>query len=204
MQKHRKMVYFILVLVSFSLVFVSGCATKSVVKDEEKQAIAEKKSAAETDAEKAAREKALKEAELREQERQLAEKEKAKTEKGKPASETAGISPLTGFEFIYFDYDKYAISPESRETLKKVADWLNANSKANLIIEGNADERGTAEYNLALGERRANSAKNYLADLGIDKNRISIISYGKEKPVDSGHTEEAWAKNRNAQFVVKK
>lgn len=93
---------------------------------------------------------------------------------------------------------------EFRGTLNKVADWLKKNEGYSLRIEGNCDERGTAEYNLALGEKRANSAKDYMVKLGIDKGKINTISYGKEKPVDPGHNDEAWAKNRNAHFVVYK
>lgn len=204
MQKNRLMFVAIAIVLSISVLFVFGCAQKAAVKEtsEEKQVVAEKKAPAqvESDADKAAREKALREAQLREQERQKAEQERAAK---KQAAEAAAVSPLAGFDFIYFDFDKYAVSSESREILKKVADWLNANPNAGLLIEGNTDERGTVEYNLALGERRAKAAMDYLITLGIDKNRISTVSFGKEKPVDPNHTEEAWAKNRNAHFVVK-
>ncbi len=188
------------VLLVVSLAFVMGCAKKAAVKEtSEQQAVAEKK--AQADAEKAAREKSLKEAELREQERQKAERERA--EKSKAAAEAAAVSPLSGFEFIYFDYDKYAVTPDARNTLKKVADWLGAHPEAKVLIEGNCDERGTVEYNLALGERRADAAMKYLVSLGVDKSRLSTVSYGKERPVDPGHDEAAWAKNRNDHFVVK-
>ncbi len=103
---------------------------------------------------------------------------------------------------IYFDFDSYALSPASRNTLKSSADWLKKNSSVRIQIEGHCDERGTTEYNLALGERRANAASDYLKSLGIDKSRISIISYGEERPVDTGHDEASWAKNRRAEFVV--
>ena len=105
-------------------------------------------------------------------------------------------------ERIFFDFDKSALKLESQALLKKKADWLKANPAAKLLIEGNTDERGTAEYNLALGERRADSAKKFLVDLGIDAKRISTISYGEERPLDPRHTEEAWAKNRNDGFVI--
>ncbi len=105
-------------------------------------------------------------------------------------------------ERIFFDFDKSALKLESQALLKKKADWLKANPSAKLLIEGNCDERGTAEYNLALGERRAESAKKFLVDLGIDAKRISTISYGEERPLDPRHTPEAWAKNRNDGFVV--
>jgi peptidoglycan-associated lipoprotein len=105
-------------------------------------------------------------------------------------------------ERIFFDFDKSALKLEAQALLKKKAEWLKANPTAKLLIEGNCDERGTAEYNLALGERRADSAKKFLVDLGIDAKRISTISYGEERPMDPRHTEEAWAKNRNDGFVI--
>ena len=165
---------------------------------EEKPVVVEKQLPTESDAAKAAREKAMREAELREQERQRAARERA------AAAETKGLSPIAAFEYIYFDFDKYNVKPEGRETLRKVADWMNAHSSYNLLIEGNCDERGTIEYNLALGEKRAASAMKYLANLGVNKKKMSTISYGKERPVDPGHNEAAWAKNRNDHFAVKK
>ena len=105
-------------------------------------------------------------------------------------------------ERVYFDFDKSVLKLEAQALLKKKADWLKANAAAKLLIEGNCDERGTAEYNLALGERRAESAKKFLTDLGIDAKRISTISYGEERPMDPRKNEEAWAKNRNAGFVI--
>lgn len=105
-------------------------------------------------------------------------------------------------ERVYFDFDKSVLKLEAQALLKKKAEWLKANSNAKLLIEGNCDERGTAEYNLALGERRAESAKKFLVDLGIDAKRISTISYGEERPMDPRHTEDAWAKNRNDGFVI--
>jgi len=105
-------------------------------------------------------------------------------------------------ERIFFDFDKSVLKPEAQALLKKKAEWLKANSAAKMVVEGNCDERGTAEYNLALGERRAESAKKFLVDLGIDAKRISTISFGEERPIDPRHNEEAWAKNRNDGFVI--
>ncbi len=198
--RNRLMFIIFTILLGFSL-GLSGCAKKAAVKEttEEKAAVVEKQAPAESDADKAAREKAMREAEMREQERLRAEREKA------PAAPVAvAVSPIADFAYIYFDFDKYNIKPEARENSRKLADWLNANSAYNLLIEGNCDERGTIEYNLALGERRATSALKYLATLGVDKKKMSTISYGKERPVDPGHDEAAWAKNRNDHFVVKK
>ncbi|HWP35695.1 MAG TPA: peptidoglycan-associated lipoprotein Pal, partial [Thermodesulfobacteriota bacterium] len=103
---------------------------------------------------------------------------------------------------IYFDFDRSDIKPEYRSVLERNADWLRRNRSARVQIEGHADERGSVQYNLALGERRAESAKRYLETLGIESSRLSTISYGEERPVDPRHTEEAWAKNRRAEFVV--
>ena len=102
---------------------------------------------------------------------------------------------------IHFDFDKSAIRTPDREILKGHADWLMKNKDYSLTVEGYCDERGTSEYNLALGERRAMEAKKYLVGLGVDEKTIKTITYGSERPLDPGHNEEAWAKNRRAQFV---
>jgi peptidoglycan-associated lipoprotein len=102
---------------------------------------------------------------------------------------------------VFFATNETVLTTASRETLRKQAGWLRKNSKINVVLEGHADERGTREYNLALGERRANSAKDYLMTYGISSNRISVISYGKERPVDSGSNPLAWSKNRRSVTV---
>jgi peptidoglycan-associated lipoprotein len=121
------------------------------------------------------------------------------------AEERARLAALNRFEneHVYFSYDSSALDGAAQNTLKLKADWLQENPDAGILIEGHCDERGTVEYNLALGDRRANSAKNFLTTLGIDAARISTISYGEERPLDPGENEEAWAKNRRAQFDVK-
>lgn len=106
-------------------------------------------------------------------------------------------------EDIRFDYDKSNLRPEAQEVLKSKAGWLRDNPDVNATIEGHCDERGTNAYNLALGDRRANSAKSYLVDLGIAGSRLTAISYGEERPLDPGHNEEVWAKNRRAHFAIK-
>jgi peptidoglycan-associated lipoprotein len=105
---------------------------------------------------------------------------------------------------IYFEFDKYDLRPEAKTTLSANARTMMEHAGFNIIIEGHCDERGTEEYNLALGEKRALAARDYLSGFGIAKDRISVISYGEEKPVDPRHNEEAWAKNRRAQVVVTK
>ncbi len=102
---------------------------------------------------------------------------------------------------VFFATNESVLTTASRETLRKQASWLRKNSKISVVLEGHADERGTREYNLALGERRANAAKDYLMTYGISGNRISVISYGKERPVDSGSNPLAWSKNRRSVTV---
>ena len=105
-------------------------------------------------------------------------------------------------EDIYFEFDKSTLTAQAKESLVKKAEWLRARKDVKVIIEGHCDERGTNEYNLALGDRRAASTKTFLVDLGIAPSRLTIISYGEERPLISGHNEEAWAKNRRAHFGI--
>ena len=102
---------------------------------------------------------------------------------------------------VFFATNETVLTTASRETLRAQAAWLRKNSSINVVLEGHADERGTREYNLALGERRANSAKDYLMTYGISSDRISVISYGKERPVDAGSNTLAWSKNRRSVTV---
>jgi OOP family OmpA-OmpF porin len=106
-------------------------------------------------------------------------------------------------EAIYFDFDKYVIKPEGREALKRNAEWLQKNADKKVAVEGNCDERGTNEYNMALGQRRADAAAKYLMDLGIAKDRVSTVSYGEEKPICKEANEDCWSKNRRDDFIVK-
>jgi peptidoglycan-associated lipoprotein len=112
-------------------------------------------------------------------------------------SETANLKD------VYFDFDRYDIRPGDAQVLDGNATWLKSNANNLVLIEGHCDERGTNEYNLALGERRAKSTMNYLVSQGIQANRITIISYGKERPVCNEKTEACWQKNRRAHFLVK-
>jgi peptidoglycan-associated lipoprotein len=102
----------------------------------------------------------------------------------------------------FFDYDKADIRGDARDVLAANATWLKKYSNVHFRIEGHADERGTAQYNLALGDRRANAAKDYIVSLGVDASRIETVSYGKERPFATGHDEDSWQKNRRAHFVV--
>ncbi|PWC37385.1 peptidoglycan-associated lipoprotein Pal [Azospirillum sp. TSO35-2] len=103
---------------------------------------------------------------------------------------------------VFFGFDRFDLSPEARATLDRQAKWLQTYGSVTITIEGHADERGTREYNLALGERRANSVKNYLAAKGIPANRVTVVSYGKERPAVAGSGEAAWSQNRRGVTVV--
>ena len=102
---------------------------------------------------------------------------------------------------VFFATNESILTTASRDTLRKQATWLRSNSEINVVLEGHADERGTREYNLALGERRANAAKDYLMTYGVSASRISVISYGKERPVDAGSNPLSWSKNRRSVTV---
>ena len=122
----------------------------------------------------------------------------------KPAP--APVPPPSGWNItqnnVYYEFDKSTLTPMAQETLTRHAGWLRANPNATVTIEGHADERGTNEYNLALGDRRADSAKAFLVDLGIAASRLTTISYGEERPLCTEQNEECWAKNRRGHFVV--
>jgi peptidoglycan-associated lipoprotein len=112
-------------------------------------------------------------------------------------AETEGM-----FEDILFDYDKYNINDEYKPVLQSISSWMMKNSSAKLLIEGHCDERGTNEYNLALGDRRAKATKDFLRSIGVSSARMDIISYGEEKPLCSDQNEGCWSKNRRAHFVI--
>jgi peptidoglycan-associated lipoprotein len=182
-----------------------GCPKKTVVKDEP-SARAE---AAKIEAERVAKEKEreVKEKEAKEREAaRLEEQAKREFERSLVAKRTPGIEGEV-FESsllkpIFFDFDKYDIRPADTEILKGNSALLKKFPNLKIQIEGHCDERGTNEYNLALGERRANSTKKYLTSLGVTADRVSTISYGEEKALDPGHNEEAWTKNRRANFLI--
>jgi len=199
----RKSFGILILILCFGLI-LTGCPKKTVVKEEPS---VKKEEAARLEAEregaaKEAREKEL--AKIREEEAKKAREKEF--EKGLVAKKEPGIEGEI-FESkllkdIHFDFDKYDIRPGDTEILKENGTLLKKYPKVKIQIEGHCDERGTIEYNLALGERRANSTKKYLTSLGISPDRISTISYGKERPADPGHNEEAWAKNRRAHTII--
>lgn len=120
-------------------------------------------------------------------------------QQGKPV----GTAPSSPLKDIYFDFDRYDLRADARSTLQANAEWLKQNPSATVQIEGHCDERGTAEYNLALGAKRAATAKDYVAALGVSPQRLSTISYGEELPVCHEHNDDCWQKNRHDRFVIK-
>lgn len=198
----------VLILILCLGLILTGCPKKTVVKDEPSARAAEEARRAEEQRAREAREREQREQEqarIREQEAQ--ERGKASAEASLVPKITPGIEGVTYesglLKDIRFDFDRYDVRSEDTAILKQNAAVLTTKlPKAKIQIEGHCDERGTVEYNLALGERRASSAKKYLISLGISADRISTISYGEERPLDPGHTEEAWAKNRRAHFVI--
>jgi len=212
MKRNLVWVGLIAIVLCVSVAFLTGCAKKAALKEgaglagaaQEQKAVSAGTTAAQDDA--AARERALREKELREKaEREAAEKaarEAAEKAKKEAAAKAAAILQELKIANIHFDFDKYNLRPDAQEILKKGAPAYLKYRDYKLVVEGHCDERGTAEYNLALGEKRAMEAAKYLVNLGIEKERIRTISYGKEMPLDKGHDEAAWAKNRRAHFVV--
>jgi peptidoglycan-associated lipoprotein len=198
MRKHLTLIGLLMVF-AFSLTLFSGCAEKkAVVKDE---AVQEQKAAPaqavpavvqDDEADKRAKELADREAGVKKQAARDAFLKKS----------LEGLNELN-LQSIYFDYDKSSIRPDAREMLKSNTEIFTKNSAATIVVQGHCDERGTVEYNIALGERRAQETKQYLVNLGIGASRIETISYGEERPLDPGHDEKAWAQNRRAQFLLK-
>ncbi len=122
---------------------------------------------------------------------------------GACAKQEAKTSKVSGLQNVYFDFDRADITPAASKALKSNAEYLKAHDKKQIVIEGNCDERGTNEYNIALGDRRARAAKNFLVNAGVDKKGLSTISYGEEKPAASCHDESCWSKNRRDEFKSK-
>lgn len=198
----------IALILCLSVTFLTGCATKTALKEtavvapESKPAAKMPPAPSKVDdaaaREKAAREQALREAALRE----AAAKAAAEKTKKEAAAKAAAVLKELQIPDINFDYDRYNLKPLAQSTLKAAAPAYVKYREYKLVVEGHCDDRGTVEYNLALGEKRAAEAAKYLVDLGVAKERIKTISYGKEMPLDKGQNEAAWAKNRRDRFVV--
>jgi peptidoglycan-associated lipoprotein len=173
-----------------SLLLAGGCAKKELVKGE-----GEGPAASTSQSQAPAPKPEVKEETV--QEPAVKEAPVTSTEESKSAAQ-----PMVSLDNIYFDFDSFILSANARETLSRNAQQIMKEGSINVQIAGNCDERGSDEYNLALGEKRAKAAMNYMTTLGVPAGRLSTISYGKEKPIDPGHDEAAWAKNRNDQFTI--
>ena len=191
----KNSVYRSLVVACFVLV-AAGCATNEAVKKEESIAPTTKPAAQ------------IKSAPVEvspppvQQAKQVAIKESSVDDSKITTSNMDKLN--AALKKVYFDFDSYDLSPAARNSLQQNMEFMNKNSAALVRIEGNCDERGSAEYNLALGEKRAKSAMQYLVTLGVPEKRLSVISYGKERPAVQGNDESAWSKNRRDDFVIQK
>ncbi|MBJ6801522.1 peptidoglycan-associated lipoprotein Pal [Geomonas propionica] len=195
----RKNIAGCLVVLCMGALVAGGCAKKDMVKPEE---AAPSVTAPAPETAKPAQEAPTQKAPVTEQ---TPVREPVVAQEPVRESSKAPSGDLQGqLQKIYFNFDSSDLSEESRNILTKNAEYLSRQQSLKIRIEGNCDERGSDDYNMALGERRAKAAKDYLVNLGISSERISIISYGEEKPVDAGHDEAAWAKNRRDEFVVAK
>lgn len=181
-------IHLALLLIIPGLLFTASCAKKTVKSDTTAAPVEEQQQAAV-------------------EETAPAEEQQAADEAAQMAEETAlrdamMLKNMFESENIYFDFDSAALSPVAQGVLSGKADYLRDNPGSQVIIEGHCDERGTPEYNLALGDRRAESAKSFLVNIGIDPARFTTVSYGEESPVDTGRDEDAWSKNRRAKFLI--
>lgn len=191
----RKDMMVLLMVVICGAFLAGGCAKKELVKGEEAAPMA--KSADQS----AAKGPTSDQKQLPDQQQTT---EPTRTAKQEPLQQKQSTQPdaAASLENLYFDYDSYVLSPAARESLNRSAEnLLKKNPSLRVQVEGNCDERGSDEYNLALGEKRARAAYNYLVTLGVPAARLSVISYGEEKPADPGHDEAAWAKNRRVEFT---
>ncbi len=176
------------VLIFVLIIFAAGCA-KQYAKQPEEPARAKKEAPAE---------------EQKEAPKEVKVEEKILPREPEQAAVISTEEALSELKDALFDYDKYDIRQDARAALDSAAAWLNKNKNVKILIEGHCDDRGTNEYNLALGEKRATAARDYLIARGVASARISTISYGEEKPVCTEHNESCWQKNRRAHFVVTK
>ncbi len=207
MKRHGTAIFVLSITAMFFV--VTGCM--KVVKTEDVQKSAEPSTAEQTAQPKeekvsAGKEEAagtIKEEKVEEQsikESSLSAQTRAKAEARDELAATAEKEGI--LSAVYFDFDSSTVRDDMKPPLDRNTEWLRKRQDVKVQIQGHADERGANEYNIALGERRAQGIKKYLADSGINEARISTISYGEEKPADPGHTEEAWAKNRRVEFVI--
>jgi peptidoglycan-associated lipoprotein len=204
MKMRKRFFVFLTLMLIFPLSLATVSCGKKTIKSEPVVTRPAEDDAQRRAAERARQEELERQNELERQRRiaeeRLSQESKAKEEALSRKTEPAAVA--FSQEDIYFDYDSAVLSAAAQEVLKKKAEYLRSKGSLTIIIEGHCDERGTAEYNLALGDRRAEAAKSFLVAMGISGNRISTISFGEERPADRGRTEEAWARNRRAHFVI--
>jgi peptidoglycan-associated lipoprotein len=194
----RNWIVLVMVLVVPVMLFSVSCAKKSVTTEPVVDTAAEEEAARQAELEK---QKELERQRQLEEERLAAERAAQLKAEAEEREQMLAKNRFLN-ENIYFAFDESTLDYQAQELLKQKATWLQDNPDANVVIEGHCDERGTNAYNLALGERRAEGVKVFLVNLGVSDSRVTIISYGEEKPVDMGHNDEAWAKNRRATFVL--
>ena len=196
----RRMLWMIVALcfVMSGMFFTVSCAKKTISSDaalSQAEEDAQRLAAERARQEELARQRALEEQRLEEERQRAAALQR----------EGMGMTERERFvnEDVHFDFDSSVLSAEAQQILLDKAQWLRRNPGVSVVIEGHCDERGTNEYNLALGDRRASSVKAYMADLGISASRMQTVSYGEERPLDPGHDEAAWARNRRAHFEIR-
>lgn len=214
-----------LVVLSLPLIFLAGCAKDQVIPDSgttlgKQSAAAQKESASAADtsaadkaaaeaAAKAAADKAAREAAAKAAAKAAADKaaaDKAAADAADAAAKAAAkvVTEDAALKMVFFEFDSYVLGKPTRDILQGNAEYLLKKYKGKVVVEGHADERGSDEYNLALGENRAKAVMNYLVTLGVPPEQLSVVSYGEERPLDAGHVEESWAKNRRAAFTKAK
>ncbi len=209
----RMILIMVVAFACISFLMIVSCAQKTITVEPEKPAVTEeKKETKEEQVEKKTEEGKAPTPAREERKVEVSREEEKKPEKETPRKVEVkqaevdvdlGMRTFEG-EKIYFDFDKSELKPEARAVLKKKAEWLRNNPDFSARIEGHCDERGTNEYNLALGERRANAAWRFLNALGISGSRLTTISYGEERPADPGQNQDAWSKNRRDEFKLLK
>lgn len=195
----RKWIILAMLFIIPAMLFSVSCAKKAVM--------TEPSTTDASAADEAARQAELEKQQAMEREKQMEEERLAEERAEQLKAEAMDRDMMMAknrflSENVYFDFDNATLDYQAQELLKQKAMWLRDFPEANVVIEGHCDERGTNAYNLALGERRAESAKAFLVNLGISDARLTTISYGEEKPLDMGQSEESWAKNRRAAFVL--
>lgn len=187
-KRRRVLTVLTLTLIAVSFMLVTGCQQKKVTRPEETSTPPAAKEQPESAQQQKGPEKIT--------------EQKVGTVAYEDMASSSGEGKEGMFEDVLFDYDKYDVKESYKEEMQAVSAWMTKNSSATISLEGHCDDRGTNEYNLALGDRRAKSVKDFLISLGVQSSRIETISYGEEKPLCTEQSEECWAKNRRAHFVI--